>query len=303
MTRTEMLLTILAEECNETAQRVSKAIRFGLGEIQEGQTLTNAERIIYEFSDTLAVMEILVKEGSLSTLFDNKVIISKKEKIEKYLNYSEEVGTLTKPTLKSIKDKLELLDKQKAHLCWNCQEPHQLTDKDAGGDRELERLCIECFDKKSRGHQSLTTDRNDPDLHIKSKSGQNMKYLILSEEERAKGFVRPLRRSYVHVGTKPNLEEGTIRKLTDEEKIMCAGENYVAFLQYKKNRGHVVGLFLKDGYDKSNGCGGVTVMRLELCQTYACDPKFYSSTYCAHCKTHLPVSEFIWDEDKEVMGS
>ena len=45
---------------------------------------------------------------------------------------------------------------------------------------------------------SLTTDRNDPDLHKVTANGQNEKYLILSEEERAKGFTRPLRRSYIH---------------------------------------------------------------------------------------------------------
>ena len=45
---------------------------------------------------------------------------------------------------------------------------------------------------------SLTTDRNDPDLHKVTNSGQNEKYLILSVEERAKGFVRPVRRSYIH---------------------------------------------------------------------------------------------------------
>ena len=47
---------------------------------------------------------------------------------------------------------------------------------------------------------SLTTDPNDPRLKRGSSdaSGQNETYLVLSEEERAKGFVRPLRRSYVH---------------------------------------------------------------------------------------------------------
>lgn len=44
----------------------------------------------------------------------------------------------------------------------------------------------------------LTTDRNDPDLGVPGPDGQNIKYLVLSEEERAKGFVRPLRRSYKH---------------------------------------------------------------------------------------------------------
>lgn len=45
---------------------------------------------------------------------------------------------------------------------------------------------------------SLTTDRNDPGLKDHRPDGQQKAYLILSEEERAKGFVRPVRTSYVH---------------------------------------------------------------------------------------------------------
>jgi hypothetical protein len=47
----------------------------------------------------------------------------------------------------------------------------------------------------------VTTDPNDPRLKRgidKEPTGQNEVYLVLSEEERAKGFVRPLRHSYVH---------------------------------------------------------------------------------------------------------
>lgn len=46
----------------------------------------------------------------------------------------------------------------------------------------------------------LTTDRNDPELKEgqKNETGQHEIYLVLSEEERVKGFVRPVRRSYVH---------------------------------------------------------------------------------------------------------
>lgn len=45
----------------------------------------------------------------------------------------------------------------------------------------------------------LTTDPNDPGLNEVEPDGQNKVYLVLSEEERAKGFVRPLRRSYRHI--------------------------------------------------------------------------------------------------------
>lgn len=43
-----------------------------------------------------------------------------------------------------------------------------------------------------------TTDRSDPGLHKERASGQNVAYLVLSVEERAKGFVRPVRTKYLH---------------------------------------------------------------------------------------------------------
>src|SRR4051812_3380797 len=44
-----------------------------------------------------------------------------------------------------------------------------------------------------------TDDRNDPALDNVGADGMQEKYLVLSEEERAKGFVRPLRQAYVHL--------------------------------------------------------------------------------------------------------
>jgi hypothetical protein len=47
---------------------------------------------------------------------------------------------------------------------------------------------------------SLTTDRNDPKLKEgqQNETGQHDIYLVLSDEEKSKGFVRPVRRTYVH---------------------------------------------------------------------------------------------------------
>lgn len=48
----------------------------------------------------------------------------------------------------------------------------------------------------------LTTDPNHPDLGHGGDDApvpQNKVYLVLSEDERAKGFVRPYRDAYVHV--------------------------------------------------------------------------------------------------------
>lgn len=44
----------------------------------------------------------------------------------------------------------------------------------------------------------VTDDRNDPGLREIDDHGMQRNYLVLSEEERAKGFVRPLRHEYQH---------------------------------------------------------------------------------------------------------
>jgi hypothetical protein len=53
----------------------------------------------------------------------------------------------------------------------------------------------------------VTDDRNDPGLKKIDDRGMQDKYLVLSDEELAKGFVRPVRRSYVHetCGTKTTM--------------------------------------------------------------------------------------------------
>lgn len=115
----------------------------------------------------------------------------------------------------------------------------------------------------------ITDDRNDPDLRITEPDGMQKKYLVLSEQERAKGFIRPVRQTYIHVGVGGHeLDPNDISKS---------------------------GL-------KGNGCGVATKMGLALSETYAREPSFYSGTYCVGCKTHLPVEEFKW-EDGEVVGS
>lgn len=48
---------------------------------------------------------------------------------------------------------------------------------------------------------SYTTDKNDPNLGKgidENPIPQHDVYLILSDEERAKGFIRPVRKSYIH---------------------------------------------------------------------------------------------------------
>lgn len=103
---------------------------------------------------------------------------------------------------------------------------------------------------------SLTDDPNDPRLTRGAESldgppvAQASVYLVLSEAERARGFVRPVRRSYVH-----------------------------------------------------DYCGTVTHMSQAIAETYAREPGFYGSTYCATCCVHRAVGvdgEFAWEDGTRV---
>lgn len=90
-----MLLTLLAEECTEVGQRASKAVRFGLDEIQKGQELTNRERLHQELVDIITVVQYLNYEYNFDFDFDNidwKVVGVKKERIDKYMKYSANLG-------------------------------------------------------------------------------------------------------------------------------------------------------------------------------------------------------------------
>jgi len=93
MTRQEHLLTIIGEECAEVHQRCSKALRFGLQEVQPGQSLTNAQRIIQEFNDLVTVVKMMGEDFTKGA-FDLKEMEAKENKVEKYLLYSAECGTV-----------------------------------------------------------------------------------------------------------------------------------------------------------------------------------------------------------------
>lgn len=105
---------------------------------------------------------------------------------------------------------------------------------------------------------------------IDPQTGMQKGYVVLSEEERARGFVRPVRRTYIHVGTDPEMS------------------------------GHVL---IRPG---KGGCGTRTTMGLAIAETYARDPQFYSGTFCVHCREHFPVGpngQFVWEGTTEKVGT
>jgi hypothetical protein len=149
---------------------------------------------------------------------------------------------------------------------------------------------------------TTTTDPNDPRLKREMTEGpekQNDVYLVLSEEERARGFVRPLRFSYQHVGERPTYP---IRPLNEEEQERFAGLNYIGFEAYPDELSPLAGRYWKRRQLHS-GCGAVTTVAPAIAETYARDPHFYGATYCTGCHKHLPVSEFVWTDDGEQVGS
>lgn len=154
----------------------------------------------------------------------------------------------------------------------------------------------------------LTTDPDDDCLGhgVDEKPvPQNSCYLVLSDEERKKGFVRPYRNSYIHVGIEG--PKFPLRDLTPEEQEMFAEEGYVKFEVYPEG-GTAIGHYWtqKDLDSVGKGCRETTVMGLELSETYARNPYFYGSTYCVGCQMHRPVGrygEFIWVGTTDRVGT
>jgi hypothetical protein len=134
-------------------------------------------------------------------------------------------------------------------------------------------------------------------------NGQQHDYVVLTPEERAKGFVRPVRNSYRHVG--PSGPQNALRDLTDEEKARWGDCGYVKFEQYQREADITNGRFwMQDQLDAvGKGCGIKTTMGNSLAETYARDPKFYSGTFCCGCGKHFAVDEFVWAGTNERVGS
>lgn len=99
MTKREYLLTKLAEECVEIAQRCHKAQIFGLHEKQKGQKLTNSQRIRGELNDLMGIALMCVDEGILEQQSLDDYIRerdAKIAKVKKYMKYSRKLGCLSK---------------------------------------------------------------------------------------------------------------------------------------------------------------------------------------------------------------
>lgn len=126
-------------------------------------------------------------------------------------------------------------------------------------------------------------------------TGQHRDYWVLPENERRRGFVRPLRDTYRHVGQRP---KNVTRPLTPSEVERYHQYGYVLFEESDEGLGRYW-----TRAQLNSGCGAETKMGPALAETYARDPSYYGSTFCCYCSAHFPVAEFVWTSDGEVVGS
>ena len=139
-------------------------------------------------------------------------------------------------------------------------------DSDEG--RKIAETLVPPVDRSQRVLvNGAPVPEDDSHTQLDSKTGMQEDYVVLSVEERNKGFVRPVRRTYTHVGKNPNMQGGVLVSTPKD------------------------------------ACGTNTSMSQEIAETYARDPKFYSGTYCYSCKKHLPLDEFVWAGTNEKLGS
>lgn len=169
----------------------------------------------------------------------------------------------------------------------------------AVGAEHVERPNYRVGLGKGYAYGALTADPRDPRLRETEPSGMQKAYLVLSADERSRGFVRPLRRSYRHAGIRPR---DPLRDLTPAERERYAGAGYVSYEAYGPGA-DALGRFYTAEQLKPPCGSSVTRMADALAETYARNPAFYGSTWCVGCKKHLPVEEFQWVDDGAAVGS
>lgn len=140
----------------------------------------------------------------------------------------------------------------------------------------------------------------------KLSDGQYRDHWVLSEEDRAKGFIGPCRKTYVHVGAQG--PRYTLTEITEDERGGLPDRSWKFYEAYPDSELPKRGKYWTDDELKrvGAGCGSVTSMPLPIAETYAVNPHFYGSTYCAACQAYFPVGEqgeFVWEGTNQRVGT
>jgi NTP pyrophosphatase (non-canonical NTP hydrolase) len=97
MNKQEYLLACLSEECGEVIRAIGKIQRFGLNDMHPHKENPEPNNVLLckEINDVLTIVGMLQEEGvDLPKLLDPAHIIQKREKVNKYMQYSKDRGAL-----------------------------------------------------------------------------------------------------------------------------------------------------------------------------------------------------------------
>lgn len=85
MDRTTEALVILAEECCETGQIISKILRWGLDSTNNGALdLSNRDHLVKEIGDIMAMIDIVRSELGITDQDLDRAVQAKREKLKIY---------------------------------------------------------------------------------------------------------------------------------------------------------------------------------------------------------------------------
>lgn len=105
MTREELLLLQVMEECSEVAQAISKRLRFGKDHVWPTVVGTSTDRITQEIIDLCSVIMMCEDEGILPSISELPDVLdriqAKMDRVEKYLLISKQEGCLHETEISS----------------------------------------------------------------------------------------------------------------------------------------------------------------------------------------------------------
>lgn len=203
------------------------------------------------------------------------------------------------------------------HIIFSVEEARGLAKiliaKAAEAEHEMQRKADE---EKRKVAEAVPVDRNARTLSDGSpvtedhreiisggvRDGQQKGYVVLSDAERAKGFVRPLRYSYLHVGRRICAKPHGSRRLGGIVQICFLESDHDGECTDFRDVTQPEAAAAEHTH-KLGGCGVVTTMGPSIAETYARDPKFYSGTFCVGCHAHFPLDQFVWSGTNEQVGS
>lgn len=146
----------------------------------------------------------------------------------------------------------------------------------------------------------------------KRPDGQHVDHWVMCPGEIIeKGFVRPVRLSYRHVGRPA--PKFPLADMTPAQIALYADEGWIKFEAYPPDSPESRGGTARGRYwsqaeiDRIDaGCGTVTTMPRPIAETYAASPGYYGSTFCCGCGKYFPVGrdgECVWDGTNDRVGT